>query len=56
MIEKQKIMQELKEAIEQSNANQKRRILYMAKLIYKYREDSNRDEKLEEALKNYLEE
>lgn len=49
-------MQELKEAIEQSSASQRRQILYMAKLIYMYREDFDKEEKLEEALKKYLEE
>ena len=49
-------MQELKEAIEQSDANQKRQILYMVKLIYEYRGDFDRDKKLEEALESYLEE
>lgn len=56
LMKKREIMRELKEEIEQSNANQKRQILQMIELIYEYRGDFDRDKKLEEALENFLEE
>lgn len=49
-------MQEIKEAVEQCDPDQRRQIWYMTKLICEFRGDLDRDKKLEKALNSYLEE